>query len=393
MTVRQPFSRRQFVGGVAAAVGALSLRRDAELLAQGQTLQFAGSDADYDNFIKLASNENNWGPPDSVMKAMNAAWKYANRYGYPDGNIVQVIADHHGVKRENVLLTAGSGEGLSVMATTYLGPGKKVLGVSPSYASVFQQASAVKADSIQLPLTKDYRQDIGQMVEATIRNARDIGFVYMCNPNNPTGAVVTAKEIKQLLDNIPKDMPVLIDEAYHHYVDDPAYGTAIPYVLEGRKVVVARTFSKIAALAAMRIGYSIAPADMIREMRVYASNSVNVLAKWGAVASLKDTAAQAEVKRMTIDNRTRTTKALEAWGYATIPSQTNFFMVSLGDRTVQPVIEEFRKKGILVGRPFPPMLNHLRVSVGTPEDMEKFMVAFKQIFPQKAAVTSSGGQR
>jgi histidinol-phosphate/aromatic aminotransferase/cobyric acid decarboxylase-like protein len=213
----------------------------------------------------------------------------------------------------------------------------------------------------------------------------------MCNPNNPTGAVVTAKEIKQLLDNIPKDMPVLIDEAYHHYVDDPAYGTAIPYVLEGRKVVVARTFSKIAALAAMRIGYSIAPADMVREMRIYASNSVNVLAKWGAVASLKDAAGQAEIKRMTIDNRTRTTKALEAWGYATIPSQTNFFMVNLGDRTVQPVIEEFRKKGILVGRPFPPMLNHLRVSVGTPEDMEKFMVAFKQIFPQKAA--SSGGQR
>ena len=85
----------------------------------------------------------------------------------------------------------------------------------------------------------------------------------MCNPNNPTGAVVTAKEIKELLDNIPKDMPVLIDEAYHHYVDDPAYGTAIPYMLEGRKVVVARTFSKIAALAAMRIGYSVAPPEMI----------------------------------------------------------------------------------------------------------------------------------
>ncbi len=390
MKVR-PFSRRHFVGGVAAAVGALGLRPDAELFAQGQTPQFTGGDAEYDAFVKLASNENNWGPPDSVMKAMNNAWKYANRYGYPDGNVVQVIADHHGVRRDNILLTAGSGEGLNVMATTYLKPGKKVLGVSPSYASVFQQAAAVKADSIQLPLTKDYRQDIGQMIEAANRNARDIGFVYMCNPNNPTGAVVTAKEIKDLLDNIPKDMPVLIDEAYHHYVDDPAYGTAMPYVLEGRKVVVARTFSKIAALAAMRIGYSVAPPDMIREMRVYASNSVNVLAKWGAVASLKDPAAQADVKNKTITLRNNTSKVLESWGYATIPSQTNFFMVSLGDRTVQPVIEEFRKRGILVGRPFPPMLNHLRVSVGTPEDMEKFIQAFKAIFPQKAAVTSRGG--
>ena len=390
MKVR-PFSRRHFVGGVAAAVGALSLRPDAELFAQGQTAQFTGGDAEYDAFVKLASNENNWGPPDSVMKAMNNAWKYANRYGYPDGNVVQVIADHHGVRRDNILLTAGSGEGLNVMATTYLKPGKKVLGVSPSYASVFQQAAAVKADSIQLPLTKDYRQDIGQMIEVANRNARDIGFVYMCNPNNPTGVVVTAKEIKDLLDNIPKDMPVLIDEAYHHYVDDPAYGTAIPYVLEGRKVVVARTFSKIAALAAMRIGYSVAPPDMIREMRVYASNSVNVLAKWGAVASLKDPAAQADVKNKTVTLRNNTSKVLDSWGYSTIPSQTNFFMVSLGDRTVQPVIEEFRKRGILVGRPFPPMLNHLRVSVGTPEDMEKFIQAFKAIFPQKSNPTARGG--
>ncbi len=391
MDVRSPFSRRQFVGGVAATIGALSLRREAELLAQGQTAQFAGGDAEYDAYIKLASNENNFGPPPSVMKAMNDAWKYANRYGYPDGNINDVIAAHHGVNRENILLTAGSGEGLNVMATTYLKPGKKVLGVSPTYASVFQQAANVKADSIQLPLTKDYRQDIGAMIEAANRNARDIGFVYMCNPNNPTGAVVTAKEIKDLLDNIPKDMPVLIDEAYHHFVDDPAYGTAIPYVLEGRPVVITRTFSKIAALAAMRIGYSVAPPQMVREMRIYASNSVNVLAKWGAVASLKDKAAEADVKAKIIDMRNKTSKVLESYGYPVIPSQTNFFMVSLHERTVQGVIEEFRKKGILVGRPFPPMLNHLRVSVGTPDDMEKFMKAFKEIFPQKAAATAARG--
>ena len=391
MDVRQSFSRRRFVGGVAAAVGALSLRSDAELLAQGQTPQFTGGDAEYDAYVKLASNENNWGPPESVMKAMNNAWKYANRYGYPDGNVVQVIADHHGVRRENILLAAGSGEVLNVMATTYLRPGLKVIGVSPSYASVFQQAANVKADAIQIPLNKDYTQNISQLIEETNRNARVIGFVYLCNPNNPTGVVIKDKDVRQLLDNIPKDMPVLLDEAYHHYVDDPDYDTGIKYVKEGRKVVVARTFSKIAALAAMRIGYNVAPPDMIREMRVYASNSVNVLAKWGAVASLQDPAAQADVKAKTISMRNNTTKALESWGYASIPSQTNFFMVSLGDRTVQGVIEEFRKKGILVGRPFPPMLNHLRVSVGTPEDMEKFIKAFKEILPQKAAATAGRG--
>jgi histidinol-phosphate/aromatic aminotransferase/cobyric acid decarboxylase-like protein len=185
-------------------------------------------------------------------------------------------------------------------------------------------------------------------------------------------------------------MPILIDEAYHHYVDDPAYATAMPYVLEGRPVIVARTFSKIAALAAMRIGYAVAPAEMIRQMRTYSMGSVNVLAKWGAVASLKDTAAQADVKAKTLANRNKTTRELEAWGYPTIPSQTNFFMVSLEGRTVQPVIQEFRQKGILVGRPFPPMLTHLRVSVGTAEDMDKFVATFKELFPKKTATTVAG---
>jgi histidinol-phosphate aminotransferase len=393
MNVRHPLSRRGFFGGMAAAVGALGLKPSA-VFGQARTEQFMGGEAQYDAYIKLASNENNWGPPQAVMDAMNSGWKYANRYGNPDGNIMQAIADHHGVKRENVLLTAGSGEVLQVVGTTYLQNDKVVLGADPSYGSVYQHATNIKADAIKIPLLKDYRQNIPAMIEAANRNARDIGFFYLCNPNNPTGVVVPAKEIKQVVDGIPKDMPILIDEAYHHFVDDPNYAESINYVKEGRPVIIARTFSKIAALAAMRIGYAIAPADMIARMRPYSMGSVNVLAKYGAAASLKDTAGQAEVKRKIIALRNSTAKELEAWGYPVIPSQTNFFMVSLHDKTVQPTIQAFREKNILVGRPFPPMLNHLRVSIGRDEDMAKFLVAFKEIFPKRAAVTSTAaGQR
>ena len=390
MDVRHSLSRRRFFGGVAAALGVLGLRPASGLFAQGGTAQFRGSSAEYDGFAKLASNENNWGPPESVMKAMTGSWKYANRYGYPDGNIVQAIAEHHGVKPEHILLTAGSSEVLQVVGTTFLQGGKKVLGVDPSYNSVYQHAANIKAEAIKLPLTRDYRQDIGAMVEAVNRNAKDLGFVYLCNPNNPTGVIVTAKEVKQLLDGIPKDMPVLIDEAYHHFVDDPAYGTSLPYVIEGRPVIIARTFSKIAALAAMRIGYAVSTPEFIQRMRPYSMGSVNVLAKWGGAASLKDTQGQADVKAKVIALRNKTTRELEAYGYPVIPSQTNFFMVSLEGRTVQPVIEEFRTRGILVGRPFPPMLQHLRVSVGVPEEMDRFMKAFKEIFPKKAASTVAG---
>ena len=388
-------SRRGFVGGVATALGAIGLAPQRELWARSRGVAGAipfplsGPEEEYDGFAKLANNENPYGPPDSVMKAMTRAMKYANRYGYPDGGIVDEIATHHGVKPENVLLAAGSGEILDVCGTTFLQNDRVLLGADPSYNIFYAHATALKADIIKVPLLPDFRQDIPTTILAARRNARDVGLVYLCNPNNPTGRLVTKDEVRQLLDGIPEDIPVLIDEAYHHFVDDPSYATSVPYVVEGRQVIVARTFSKIAALAGMRLGYAIAPAEMIQKMRPYSMGSINALVKWGGVASLKDTAGQAEVKKKTIDLRKKTTSELEAYGYSTIPSETNFFMVSIG-REIQPVIEEFRTKKVLVGRPFPPMTTHMRVSIGTADEMDRFMKAFKEIFPQKSRTTAAG---
>jgi len=385
-------SRRTFMGGVAAAVGYLGVKPEADLLAQGAAPRARAAAApadDWDSFAHLSSNENCWGPPESVMKAMNNAWKYSNRYGYPDGNLVGEIAKHHGVKGENILLTAGSGEALDVIGTTYLQGGKKVLGVEPSYSSVYQHATSIKTTAIKLPLTKDYRQDMQMFIKTANARAKEIGLIYLCNPNNPTGVIVSKDEVKELLDGLPKGMPVLIDEAYHHFVDDPKYATSIPYVLEGRPVIIARTFSKIAALAGMRLGYAVAPANMISEMRPYSMGSINALVKWGGVASLKDTVSQADVKKKVMDLRKKTTAELTAYGYECIPSETNFFMVSIG-REIQPVIDEFRAKKVMVGRPFPPMTTHMRVSIGTAEEMDRFTKAFKEIFPAKTRQTAAG---
>jgi histidinol-phosphate aminotransferase len=386
-------SRRRFVGGFAAVLGYLGWGPEADLFAQARAAAApvapgAPGDA-YDRLAKLARNENNYGPPESVMKAMNNAWKYANRYGYPDGNITQEIAKHHGLKPENVLLGAGSGEILQVVGSTFLLGGKKVVGVEPTYATVYQHASGIKSEAIKLPLGKDFRQDIPSMIKATNEHAKELGFVYLCNPNNPTGIIVTKQEVQQLLDGIPKDMPVLIDEAYHHFVNDSNYATSVPYILEGRPVIIARTFSKIAALAGMRIGYALATPELVQRMRPYSIGSINALAKHGAAASLKDTASQAQVKKLTIETRNKTTAELKALGYDVLPSEANFFMVHIG-RPVQPVIEAFKTKNIMVGRPFPPMTEHLRVSVGTPDDMDKFLKAFKDIFPAKAKSTTAG---
>ncbi len=372
--MRAPLPRRRFLSGLAAAAGTTGLRMP-EAWADPAPQQ---PQDDYDRTAKLANNENNYGPSDAVIQAMTRAFKYANRYGYPDGNLVQELAAHHGVKTEQVLTAAGSGEILDVCCSAFLQGGKKIVGSDPSYSILYSHATGLKSETIRIPLLADYRQDIPAMIRATRNHYREVGFVYLCNPNNPTGRLVTTAEVRQLLDGIPSDVPVLIDEAYHHFVDDPSYSTSVPYVTEGRQVIVARTFSKIAALAGMRLGYAIAPRDLLAPMRAHMTGSVSAVVRWGGVTALKDTERQAWVKRQTIELREKARRDLAAIGYETIPSDANFFMVHL-KRPVVPVIDAFRKKGVLVGRPFPPMNESLRVSIGTPDEMARFLVAFREI--------------
>lgn len=385
MDVKLEVSRRRFVGGITSLIGYLTLRPSGALFSQGATPRPRLGVDEYDGMAKLASNENPYGPPESVLKAMTNAFKYANRYSYPDGDIVAAIAKHHGVPPENVMLGAGSGEILDVAGTTFLMDDKKIVGAEVSYDVLYQHVTALKADQIKIPLLPDYRQDIPATIAAVRDNYRDVGFVYLCSPNNPTGRIVTKQEVAQVLDAIPHDVPVLIDEAYHHFVDDPNYASSVHYVLEGRQVIVTRTFSKISALAGMRLGYAIAPRALIQRMRPYSVGSINAIVKWGGVAALADAAGQARVKQVTLELRKKTADDLKALGYSVVPSDANFFMVHIR-RPVQPVVAEFRKKGVLVGRPFTGMPEHLRVSIGTPEEMGRFMVAFKEIFAAGKAV-------
>ncbi len=390
-------SRRRFVGGFAAALGYLGIAPETDLFALGQSTAPKGGGApylsdkikkameEYDGYAKLSNNENPYGPPESVMKAMTDAFKYANRYGSPDGGIVDAIAAHHGVKPENVLIGEGSSELLDISDAAYTRGGRKVVGADPTYATIFQYAAGTNSEGILIPLRADYTQDIPAMIRAVKTHYRDVGLVYLCNPNNPTGVIVRKEDVKQLVDAVPDDVPVLIDEAYHHFVEDPNYETSTKYVLEDRSVIILRTFSKIIGLAGMRLGYAVAPKRIIDQMKVYSINyGVNQIVRYGGVAGLADTAAQDKVRKINTELRTKTTKELEALGYPVIPSQTNFFMVQI-DRDVVQTGAEFKKRGVLVGRPFPPMTKHLRVSVGSPEEMDRFMKAFKEIFPVKTA--------
>ena len=389
-------ARRKFVKDVVAIVASASVApmgSSAQVRsrqATAATKDSADKKIDYDKFAKLANNENPYGPSEAVMKAMNDAWKYANRYGYPDGGIVDAIAEYHGVKRENVILGCGSSEILKIVDDAFLPDHKLVIGVDPTYETVYRYTTNSKAKAIAIPLTKTYDADMQGIIRATKLNARDVGLVYICNPNNPTGRIVPKQDIKLLLNSIPEDITVFIDEAYHHFVDDPNYEPSIKYVMEGRKVIVARTFSKIAGLAGMRLGYAVATPEIIELLKpLVVSYNTNAVVKYGGVAALKDTAHEAKMKQLNKQVRDKTMNELSAQGYELIPSQTNFFMVNV-KTDVTPVGKEFEKREILVGRKFPPMNEWLRVSVGTEDEMNRFTKAFKEIFSNKKTETRSG---
>jgi len=392
-------ARRTFMGTVAllfgyAGLGPIHLsargRADQPSDAAKAALPDPKKAADYDKLVKLANNENAYGPPEAVMRAMNDAWKYGNRYAAPDGGLVDAIAEHHKVKPENVLLGCGSSEILKVVDDAFLPDHKLVVGVEPTYNTVYQYATNSKAKAIALPLTKTYDADMHAIIHATKLNARDVGLVYICNPNNPTGRIVSKQDIKLLLDSIPEDITVFIDEAYHHFVDDPNYEPSIKYVTEGRRVIVARTFSKIAGLAGMRLGYAVAPTEIIDLLKpLVVSYNTSAVVKYGGVAALKDTTYEAKMKQLNKQVRDKAMNELKAMGYELIPSQTNFFMVNVKTDVTQ-VGEEFKKREILVGRKFPPMNEWLRVSVGTEDEMNRFMKAFKEVFANKKSETKSG---
>lgn len=403
MDLKGAVSRRRFMGGLAATLSFAGLLPSVGLAASPQRGRGgrpapAGAPAtdpakEYDTMAKLANNENPYGPSEAVMKAMTDAWKYANRYGYPDGGIVEAIADHHGVKPENVIIGHGSSEILKIVDDAFLPDHRKIVGPSPTYETVYRFATNSKAESIQIPLIKEraYATDIKGIIRATKTNARDVGLVYVCNPNNPTGVSIPKDEIKLLVDSIPEDIPIFIDEAYHHFADSPQYEESIKYVKEGRKVIIARTFSKIAGLAGIRLGYSIATKEVSDRMRPLTVGYVNALVKYGGVAALKDKAYEAKMKQLNKQVRDKTTKELAAIGWEVLPSDTNFFFVNV-KRDVGPVADEFRKKNVLVGRRFPPMVEWLRVSVGTEDEMKRFMGAFKEILgaAPKSTTTSAG---
>jgi len=239
-----------------------------------------------------------------------------------------------------------------------------------------------KAEGVKVPQTADFRHDLPKMAAAC--DART-GLVYVCNPNNPTGTIVSADEMASFLDRVPKTATVLVDEAYHHFVEDPRYKSVVPSIAGHPNLVVARTFSKIYGLAGMRLGYAIASAEnaeALRGQQIWSNGNAAVLA--AGLASIQD-GAHAEKQRGLINGTKRWLCAeLQKDGRRYIPSEANFVMIDVGS-DVTPLIAAFKQRGLMVGRKFPTMENWLRISIGTQEEIAVFVQGLREIVPVRRA--------
>ncbi len=333
--------------------------------------------------ILLNSNENPWGPSPKALEAIAQAGGVANRY--PDAledEVRAALAGQHGVAADQIVLGCGSSEVLRLADMAFAGPGGKVVAAEPTFEAVLAYARAIRAEGVKVPLTADFRHDLPKMAEAC---REGIGLVYVCNPNNPTGTIVTGEELAAFAAKVPETTTILVDEANHHFVEDPRYRTACDLIPAHGNIVVARTFSKIYGMAGMRLGYGVGTAARIAQMAKFATfSNANAAVLRAALASLADPDLVPRQRKLLNDARRSVVAELAREGRRTIPSEANFLMVDAGG-DVAPVVEAFRKKNILVGRKFPSLPGWLRVTIGKPDEMTAFLAALREILPARAA--------
>jgi histidinol-phosphate aminotransferase len=326
---------------------------------------------DANGVIRLNSNENPYGPPADAVDAIMQAFGEANRYpAASDQALRAAIARRHGVKEENILIGAGSGETLRLATEFYTSPTRHLVSAAPTFENPTTNATRLQR-TIKAPrVDSQLRLDLDAMLAA----APGAGLVFLCNPNNPTGTVYSLGDVLEFIKGINRRAPqaaILVDEAYYEYVDHPGYGTAIPTALQNPSVIVSRTFSKVFGLAGMRVGYAIGHADTIRKLEPWRlANGVSQLASAAAIACCELPEHVTRQQQLNRDARDFTLKQLKATGHTVFPSHTNFVLVDV-KRDAKALQKTLLERGVAIGRPFPPLDTHARISIGTMDEMKK----------------------
>lgn len=314
--------------------------------------------------VKLASNENALGPSPRALRAIHRA--LPSIATYPEGScpaLREAVAAHFGVKAPELVFGSGSDEVLHLIGLAYLRQGDQTITCSPSFAIYETTSRLFGAAFHPLPL-RNFCFDLDAMANAITSRTR---VLFIANPNNPTGTIVTKREFEHFLQRVPERVLVVLDEAYAEYVDAPNYPQGIDYI-HRVPLVVLRTFSKIYGLAGLRIGFGIAHKEIAQQLdRVREPFNVNRLAQEAALAALLDRAHLKASRDLVAKERKRLTQELQALGCFVVPSQANFLYVDTG-RPSQSIFQKLLQRGIIVRSGFPSHPTFIRATIGLSEE-------------------------
>ena len=369
-----PTRRDFFVQFGAAAVAARMLPEAA--YAQRAVVNISGLPKD---MVWLNANENPAGPPECSLTAMHAALPGAGRYHYNDFPAINAsMAKAEDLTADQIVTGCGSSEVLHTCVDAFTSPVRPLISVTPAYEGPIETARTLGHAVVLTKLRADYTADVHKLAEEA--DKAHGGLIYLCNPNNPTSAVTNAQDLDWLVNNLPANTMLLVDEAYIHFVEDPDVRSALPYVHQGKNVIVARTFSKIYGMAGMRVGFAAARPELIQRIAPLRMNTISIVSARGVVAALENKNTILPQRKATL---ARIRRELCAWldeqKIPYIRPNANFIMIDVG-RNAREFINTMPRMGVAPGRPFPPLDNMLRVSIGTDADMAKFREVFWKVY-------------
>lgn len=381
------FSRRSFLQ--VAATSAVAARFMTEPMLAAAARMPIPHPALSKDAVMIDYNENPLGPCEAARKAIADAIPQGGRYcdSYVD-ELLKTFAGLEDLKDDSFHLFAGSTVPLFGAVTAFTSPQRSYVTADPGYEAGIFAASATNARVVKVPLTQSFAHDAKAMIAA----APDAGLFYVCSPNNPTGTLTPLGEIAYLADNKPRGSVVLVDEAYLHFTETPS---AIELVKAGKDVVVLRTLSKAYGMAGLRCGFAISRPDLLESVLNHCGdNFMPVPAVVAALASMKDPKLVPERRRINAAVRQATFDWLDGNHYSYIPSLSNCFLLDTR-RPGRETIEAMARLNVFVGRVWPSYPNHVRITVGTQEEMTRFQEAFQKVMTGAVALSTGevGAQR
>ncbi len=346
------------------------------LAGPGAALRAAAREATPPGPLVLCWNENPYGPSPAARRAVSRSIAEACRY--PDDEtapLVAALAAREGVPADHIVTGTGSGELLRALGLLYGRDGGEIIAARPTYDELTHYAQHWGAVVKYVPVDAQLRHDLPAMHAAVSPRTR---AVYLCNPNNPTGTVVGAGQIRDFVRSLPPEVITIVDEAYMDFVGEGASASVVDLVTGGQRVVVLRTFSKIHGMAGMRYGYAIAPADIATTLAGARMTTPNIFAVRAARASLGDAQFQSDCRQRILASRARITAGLRDLKLRCAEPQGNFVFFDTG-MPLARFTSLMRERNILVGRLFPPFDTWCRITIGTEPEVTAFLRALREV--------------